>query len=262
MSGDQIITRSIGSVRTLSRRGTWPGQEVQVLDGVVRQLGLAGLLHTQCIIYELTPPDILLSSSTKHREDINHLGNLLHPRPEHPQQQERTKIRNIIRNLNQVEESKKKEKSDKSKKKEIDDDDLNHKKKEKEPPEDVPEDPEEKVHSYSSKVSYLQEPGPGTRAGCPKPPHRDTSTGVQEPSSSSISLGSMGDCKVFCRSSGEGGGEIMVRNSGVLISGKNLGETEFFACSCSTAAAQMRGTVLAGNNISNITGGRKTTGIK
>ena len=77
-----------------------------------------------------------------------------------------------------------------------------------------------------------------------------------------ISLGSMGDCKVFCRSSGEGGGEIMVRNSGVLISGKNLGETEFFACSCSNAAAQMRGTVLAGNNISNITGGRKTTGIK
>jgi hypothetical protein len=130
--GDQIITRSIGSVRTLSRRGTWPGQEVQVLDGVVRQLGLAGLLHTQCIIYELTPPDILLSSSTKHREDINHLGHLLHHRPEHPQQQERTKIRNIIRNLNQVEESKKKEKSDKSKKKEIDDD-LNHKKKEKEP---------------------------------------------------------------------------------------------------------------------------------
>ena len=45
----------------------------------------------------------------------------------------------------------------------------------------------------------------------------------------------------------------MVRNSGVLISGKNLGETEFFACSCSNAAAQMRGTVLSGNNISNIT---------
>ena len=66
----------------------------------------------------------------------------------------------------------------------------------------------------------------------------------------------------FSAPCGEEGGEIMVRNSRVLISVKNLGETEFFACSCSNAAAQMRGTVLAGNNISNITGGRKTTGIK
>ena len=218
------------------------------------------------------PPDQFHQTPGRHQPLegpglANHHGRPLHHRHNHPQHH--TKIRNIVRNINyKVEESKKKKEEKESKhpktikKKEIDDEIPVRKTKEPKPSEEnLEEDPESVQFQYSSKFSYLQDPGPGTRARCPKTSLRKTSAGVQPSCSSPSSSGIMDDMKGFHRSSGEGGGETGDRKLEGLISEQNLGADYFDTCSCSTAATHRRGTVLAGTTIfSNDTKGGKTTG--
>ena len=116
---------------------------------------------------------------------------------------------------------------------------------------------QEKMQEDSSKLkssrnSYLREPGPGATRAIRK------SDGDQSSSStSSTSQSIVNNISAFHGSSVEEGG---VRDIKFEFRTQHSWGNCFDNCSCSTAAAQPCGTVLAGTQIMNSTRGVKTTG--